>query len=161
MVHLGLIVPGEDACPLNVSTAKGERAQVFQAEGLSINFDDMFPHSAANNTDSDRTVLYLKLNAKTTGYRSGRGGGTAEAKPSYSDAKAIDQDLWLGGVGDAQHGNDQDAGARSHSLDPAPSSNETTLRLGEDLMRVEALNMKAPFGWCIGSTSQLQGQAGR
>eukprot|EP00656_Telonema_subtile_P008708 TRINITY_DN1406_c0_g1_i2.p1 TRINITY_DN1406_c0_g1~~TRINITY_DN1406_c0_g1_i2.p1 ORF type:complete len:118 (-),score=14.19 TRINITY_DN1406_c0_g1_i2:38-391(-) len=64
VVHMGLVVP--ENCYLETSwdqnsNSQGSTRRVEQVYGKAFDFDDSFPHSAVNLSDSDRVILYLKL----------------------------------------------------------------------------------------------------
>jgi len=52
--HLGLIVPPQGCC-----LRCGPKRYDWKSAGESIIFDDTYPHSAENNSDSERIVLYI------------------------------------------------------------------------------------------------------
>ena len=52
--HLGLIIPDSKKCILTVN---GETKN--QKPGQSIVFDSTYKHSAKNNTDRNRVILYI------------------------------------------------------------------------------------------------------
>jgi aspartyl/asparaginyl beta-hydroxylase (cupin superfamily) len=54
--HLGLIVPEKNKCVLKVD---GENK--YHTEGESFLFESTYLHSAENNTDSERTILYIEI----------------------------------------------------------------------------------------------------
>lgn len=54
--HLGLIIPEDRQCGLVVDNIK-----YFWEAGKGVVFDDMYRHSAYNNSDQIRVVLYLDL----------------------------------------------------------------------------------------------------
>jgi len=54
--HLGIDIPKDNACTLVVD---GET--VYQKNGQSLIFEPTYTHSAANNTDQDRTILFIEL----------------------------------------------------------------------------------------------------
>jgi aspartyl/asparaginyl beta-hydroxylase (cupin superfamily) len=54
--HLGLVIPEKTKCVLKVD---GEKK--YHAEGESFLFESTYQHSAENNTDSERTILYIEI----------------------------------------------------------------------------------------------------
>lgn len=59
--HLGLVTPGSDDCYINVD---GEK--YAWRDGEAVMFDETFLHYAANNTDSNRIILFLDIRRPVT-----------------------------------------------------------------------------------------------
>lgn len=59
--HLGLVTPGSDDCYINVD---GEKYAWH--DGEAVMFDETFLHYAANNTDSNRIILFLDIRRPVT-----------------------------------------------------------------------------------------------
>jgi len=59
--HMGLITPNSDDCCLYVD---GEKYS--WRDGKAVMFDETFIHYAENNTDIDRTILFLDVKRPTT-----------------------------------------------------------------------------------------------
>lgn len=53
--HMGLIIPLGNTCGLKV----GEETHLWTKPGDAVIFDDTFEHSAWNNSDEERIVLYV------------------------------------------------------------------------------------------------------
>lgn len=54
--HLGLVVPEKNKCVLKV-----DGTDKYHAEGESFLFESTYRHSAKNNTDKDRIILYIEI----------------------------------------------------------------------------------------------------
>lgn len=59
--HLGLVTPGSDDCYINVD---GEK--YAWRDGEAVMFDETYLHYAANNTDSNRIILFLDIRRPVT-----------------------------------------------------------------------------------------------
>lgn len=55
ILHVGLVIPGESACGLQV----GEEKHIWRCAGDSVIFDDNLEHSAWNDSDEERVILYV------------------------------------------------------------------------------------------------------
>lgn len=53
--HLGLIIPPGDTCGLKV----GDQTHIWSKAGDAAVFNDNFEHSAWNDSDSERIILYI------------------------------------------------------------------------------------------------------
>lgn len=53
--HLGIIIPSGNTCGLKV----GDKTHIWSKAGDAVIFDDNFEHSAWNDSDEERIVLYV------------------------------------------------------------------------------------------------------